>query len=615
MSLISSLTQLQEALKQTRFPLGLPGAAEQAARANQMQTQLNDYILPRLVHLEAPLLAVVGGSTGSGKSTLVNSLLGREVSKPGVIRPTTMSPVLVHNPRDAAWFTETRILPGLSRTQVRSGDPTSLQLVADDTLPVGLAILDAPDIDSVVTANRRLATQLLDAGDLWLFVTSAARYSDAVPWEFLRTAAERSAAIGVVLNRVPPNAIDVIPADLGKLMTQRGLAEAPLFAVPETIVDSQGLLPDAAVAPIRSWLATLGASKESRAEVVMQTLGGTIYALATRVPAVADALEEQIMTKESLLADAINSYAEAARQVSVQSADGTLLRGEVLERWHDFVGTSEFIKALDSKVSWLRDRITGAFGGEPKESENVAVAVSTGLSALLREAGEDAAERTARVWQGSPAGRELMLHHPDLNRASEDFTYAVERTIRDWQADVMELVANEGRDKRKTARYAALGVNGVGVALMLVIFASTGGLTGAEIGVAGGTTVLAQKLLESIFGDDAVRRLAETAKNALDKRVTNLLRSDLMRYTAVLDGLGLDSDISHQLRGAAEEIASATGSGPRALEGSVLTGELVEADPRALDAAARKALASGLEVTSGDALETGVGVAQIEGAN
>ena len=40
--------------------------------------------------------------------------------------------------------------------------------------------------------------------------------------------------------------------------------------------------------------------------------------------------------------------------------------------------------------------------------------------------------------------------------------------------------------KRSRARFYALGINGVGVALMIVVFAHTGGLVGAEIGVAGG---------------------------------------------------------------------------------------------------------------------------------
>ena len=125
------------------------------------------------------------GSTGAGKSTLVNSLIGRVVSRPGVIRPTTRSPVLVHNPADLDFFSSDRVLPGLARSFDQANDSSTLQLVAEPTLPQGLALLDAPDVDSVVSENRALASQLLAAADLWLFVTTAARYADAVPWDCL----------------------------------------------------------------------------------------------------------------------------------------------------------------------------------------------------------------------------------------------------------------------------------------------------------------------------------------------------------------------------------------------------------------------------------------------
>ena len=75
----------------------------------------------------------------------------------------------------------------------------------------------------------------------------------------------------------------------------------------------------------------------------------------------------------------------------------------------------------------------------------------------------------------------------------------------------MDLVADEGADRRTRARIAAFGVNGVGVALILLVFSQTGGLVGAEVGVAGGTAVLAQRVLEAAFGDEAVRKLAKIA--------------------------------------------------------------------------------------------------------
>ena len=45
-----------------------------------------------------------------------------------------------------------------------------------------------------------------------------------------------------------------------------------------------------------------------------------------------------------------------------------------------------------------------------------------------------------------------------------------------------------------------------GIPLMMVVFSATGGVTGVEVGVAGGTAVLAQRVLEAVFGEDAVVR-------------------------------------------------------------------------------------------------------------
>ena len=86
----SALTDLRSAVGRAALPLPLPGAAEQRQAVRDITAQLDDYVLPRLASIDAPLLAVVGGSTGAGKSTLVNSLVGRRVSTPGVIRRSTL---------------------------------------------------------------------------------------------------------------------------------------------------------------------------------------------------------------------------------------------------------------------------------------------------------------------------------------------------------------------------------------------------------------------------------------------------------------------------------------------------------------------------------------------
>ncbi len=573
-TLVTALTELRVALDRVRLPLRLPNSTEAERSARDAVRQFDDYVLPRLETLGAPLLCVVGGSTGAGKSTLVNSLIGRQVSQPGVIRPTTRSPVLVFHPDDLESFESDRILPGLGRTFHQTHDTASVQLVAEPSLPSGLALLDAPDIDSVVSENRVLAAQLLAAADLWLFVTSAARYADAVPWEYLRSAAERSAVVAVVLDRVPPAAMNEVPRHLGQLMTERGLGSSPLFAVPETQVNERGLLPDASVSPIREWLSELAADQASRQAVVRQTLDGAIRSTVGMVPRIADQLDVQGEALARLQEDADASFAEAVRTVGVQTADGTLLRGEVLARWQDFVGTGEFMRAVEQKIGWLRDRMMTALKGEPKQTQDVQLAVESGLEALLIAEGQRAAERAEAAWRASPAGRTVLDRTPDdLSRVTADFTALAARAIRDWQGDVLDLVGEVGAEKKSTARFLALGVNGMAVALMVFVFSQTGGLTGAEVGIAGGSALLAQRLLEAVFGEDAVRRLARTAKEKLDNRVQVLMAGELRRYHQALGDLRFDPSLAGELREMAQNLSSLTSDR-----------ELLPAKPRELEA-------------------------------
>ena len=201
-----ALRRLRDDLAALRLQLELPDSRRARAARDDIVGQTDDYLLPRLDQMDAPVLMVVGGSTGAGKSTILNSLVGAEVSPSGVLRPTTRGPVLVCHPDDVRWFEGDRILPGLPRVAGGAPTPGTLLVVPAPELQPGLALLDSPDIDSVLAENRALATQLLAAADAWLFVTTAARYADAVPWGFLATARERGTALSIVLNRVPDDA-------------------------------------------------------------------------------------------------------------------------------------------------------------------------------------------------------------------------------------------------------------------------------------------------------------------------------------------------------------------------------------------------------------------------
>jgi energy-coupling factor transporter ATP-binding protein EcfA2 len=553
--MVAALVRLRAALQGAALPLDVPDVAEHRRARSEMVDQLEDYVIPRIVTLEAPLLAVVGGSTGAGKSTLVNSLVGSVVTESGVLRPTTRSPVLVHNPADAAWFGADRLLPELERVHHSTHDPHSLQLVALDVVPQGLAILDAPDVDSVEESNRRLAAQLLAAADLWLFVTSAARYADQVPWGFLRQAAERSAAVAIVLDRTPPEAVDTVASHLARMLASRGLKDSPLFVVNEVTLNGDGLLAPRYVAEIRGWLSQLGGDAEARAAMVRQTLEGAVRSLTRRAHTVADACVVQYGAAERLRAAADAAYDEELRKLLAATSDGTLLRGEVLVRWQEFVGTGELLRTLEQKVGLIRDRVVSAVKGKPQQADRVSVAVGSSLETLILEHAEAAAEHAEAAWRSLAPGQDLLSDVGEgLGRASRGLRRRAEREVREWQREVAEMIRTEGADKRATARFLAYGVSGLSVTLMVVVFASTAGITGAEVGIAGGSAVLGQRLLEAVFGDQALRTLSDRARRKLETRVKALLDEERHRYLDLLASLEIDPEAAERVRNAARAV-------------------------------------------------------------
>lgn len=551
-----AVRRLRDDLAAVRLELEVAGAADARRARDDLVAQADDYLLPRLVSMDAPVLMVVGGSTGAGKSTLVNSLVGSVVSPAGVLRPTTRAPVLACHPDDVRWFEDDRILPHLARTTGGAPAPGVLQLVPQPALPAGLALLDSPDIDSVLAENRALANQLLAAADAWLFVTTALRYADAVPWEFLHDAHDRGTALSVVLNRVPGDAEREVASHMSEMMREQGL-DADLLVVPEVALED-GLLPRAALAPVRRWLDGLAADAHARADLIRRTLSGALASLPARAGTIERAGAEQLAAAAELRAEIDLAYAAARREVEDALRSGALLRGEVLARWHDVVGTGDAMRALQSRIGAARDRLKGMFTGKPGADEELRVAVEHRVEAVVRAAGERAAERVTKAWGERVPGRAMLEANPELGRAADRLRAGAEEEVREWQGYVMELVRSEGAAKRTTARLASLGVNGAGLTVMLAVFAHTGGLTGAEVIVAGGTSALGQKVLEALFGDQAVRELAARAREDLVERADRLLRDDAARFDALLDGVAPEAESLARLHGAIDAVRRAS---------------------------------------------------------
>lgn len=518
-------------LRHARFPLDCPGAREARTAAAELTGQLQDYLLPRLRELDAPLLAVLGGSTGAGKSTLLNSLTGRTVSAAGVLRPTTTTPILVAHPAELEWFRTGHILPGLARTTGRlEPGSAALHLIADAGIARGMAFLDAPDIDSIVRSNRQMASQLLAAADLWLFVTTASRYADAVPWSFLRQAQERSTALALVLNRVPPEALREVPGHLRQMLAREALDRTPVLTVPEVALMEDGRIPPSALEPVSGWLEALAADAGARADTVLKTLTGAIDSLPARVERIAHQMQAQISAAAELSGEARRIYAQGLREAEDALSSGSLLRSEVLTRWHEFIGTGEVMRSLQSSIGQVRDRLRDLLTGRTPVTREVQTEVERSIETVIISAADKAAERTAAAWRALPHGEALLHAGAAPDRSSGQLRTALDAEIRAWQGGVLDLVKEQGPGRRAAGRAVSFGVNAVGAALMLAVFAHSGGLTGGEVVIAGGTAAVSQRLLEAIFGEEAVRTLAARSRKDLLHRLNRLLDAEAARF-------------------------------------------------------------------------------------
>jgi hypothetical protein len=359
-----------------------------------------------------------------------------------------------------------------------------------------------------------------------------------------------------VLDRVPSGAADEIGPHLTAMLRANALGGAPLFVLPEAHLDGQGLLGERLITPLRAWFDRLASSASARAAVVRQTVGGAIDALGPAMSKLADAADGQVAA-DKVLADAVRAaYTGAMQAVASGMNDGVLLRGEVLSRWQELVGTGELMRALQARVGRARDRVVSALTGKPAPGKQFQAALESGVVTLIRGAAADAAEQAATAWRAHPAG--VPLATEALARPSPELAERAERLVRDWQRGVLDLVRQEAQGKLHLAKVSAYAVNATGLLVMVSVFTATAFIpTGLEVATAAGTTVAAQKVLEAIFGDQAVRALAERARTDLLARVQAILAAEAERFDAARVATGVDPQAAWRLRDSARTVAAA----------------------------------------------------------
>lgn len=537
----AALTELSGTLAE--LPDGLDTRDAPAARA-QRDRLVRDVAASaaRARDLDAPLLVVLGGVTGAGKSTVTNSLVGRSVVRTGVIRPTTATPTLVVHPDDTGWFRGDRVLPGLPRVADATGRVGGevLVVVEDAAIPSGLALVDAPDVDSVSEANRELADRLLDAADVWVWFTTAGKYADEESMRYVRRAAERHTSMIVALTQVHAPDREEVVVDLRAKLADAGAADAPIVVVPWTEV-TDGRLPDPALAELSAAILPL-ATPAGRRDHRRRTLEGALDRLPEDVGELLAWLDGQLEEARLLTADAATAYAKATRDFAASIEEGLPLQQEVLSRWNRFVGGNRILRLAEEASgqarTWLRSLLEAtADSREERLEREVKLEVADTVGDVAVRLGDLAAADLAEAWRRRPSGRRILADNPTLERASPDLRERTEAAVAAWQDHVVELVATTGSERRTRARWVSTLVNAAATGAIVVALASTGGLTGAEAGIATAAGAANQTLLTKLLGAQNLRWLINAAREDLTARFDRLAAAERQRASrAVAEG-------------------------------------------------------------------------------
>jgi energy-coupling factor transporter ATP-binding protein EcfA2 len=259
-----------------RLELGPELAHLDAARSGLVAT-IRSYLIPRAFDPNLPLVVVFAGPTGSGKSTLINSITGRDLAATGALRPTTIRPLVLASPRVADDYADVGGVP----CRVVTGDAPVLS---------GMVLVDTPDIDSTVLEHRASAETLIDNADVVVFVTSALRYADDVPWQMLRRAQARGTDVINVLNRVGSATAGAI-VDFGSRLRREGLDDDPV-TIPEHHLPERGSrVPSTAIRSLARRLAAIASDRDyhfaATFDRVLQAIVDQTTDLARRIEDVA----------------------------------------------------------------------------------------------------------------------------------------------------------------------------------------------------------------------------------------------------------------------------------------------------------------------------------------
>lgn len=412
------LEKLTELLQQVEFNLPTDGREDAERVRTAVVRTISEYLIPRLDEPDAPVVAAVIGPSGTGKSTVVNSLASDRISEVGPLRPTTRNPVLWANREHGSRYWSKFV----SRVRERVGTTVEV-VIGDDELTGDLTIIDTPPSEYVAPSGRRPAVDVLALADLCVFVTSPSRYADISAWEFLREIRWRGVPMLFVLNRLPSDRHQAasILDDFARRLHDNGLLLEPdaamVFGIDEAVGDRwHGGLDPGAVGALRNELGAV-ANTGYRSTLVSMTAYTTGRNVVDRCRAITDEFARVAEIGAELDGSVSIAYGNQVTEITQLVADGAL-------------------RDMARHRSWSEAAVD--------------------LTAIVTRRAGVAAQETASVWTRHETGAALLAGDgTSLWRHTEDTSWDVQGRLEEWQGVLAEVVAQKSKTGAMRPRLAA----------------------------------------------------------------------------------------------------------------------------------------------------------------
>jgi hypothetical protein len=483
-----------------------PGLYRRVFEGSDDWTKLLSYkLLPHLAG-SGCLIAAVAGGTNTGKSTVFNLLLGRDLSPVRNTAAATCRPLLAASAGRVAQCLEGKLVPEFEPMELTEPDtllmaqtpPKALFVAPDDTLPDRLALLDIPDIDSIDRQNWEVAENIQAAGDVLVAVLTGEKYKDDRVVAFFRRAQAAGRVIVPLMNKANPEMDYAIArVQLADFCQSAGLDRPACFALPHDFklgagaprpIESLNGEPD-----LRAYLESLDVTA-----IKERVFQDTVAHFAAQTGGFLKRVEETARMLHDIVSDLEQRILEYSRRYDPEpdAEVGELLHGFIQSR-RGFISRrmGEFGGAVAQRLAPLGRRLGEAIRGrsileEPEENdraEAVRKRHREEIEILTRDFFRDLL-RTARMLQ-SPADA-LVLDSLDAldvedvvthvtsavlreDNVSEQFRAHVQRTLELWWND------NTLRRHLLTELDTLLVVSPTAIAVPLALF--TGGIGVPEV--------------------------------------------------------------------------------------------------------------------------------------